>query len=490
MKLLSSVFLIFLASTSLTTHIYDRNWQEFYVVDFTLLYNLAAVALFGVIYSLCIRHIEKHPKTKRKWMNIYLMIMLMLYVGVFLMFQVPLWDQLDIYNAVQKLNAGDLSFFNELYFQMWQHTVPQVVFQSLFGSNYMAFYIYNGVLYFVTFIILMKMFNYSKHLAVLYILFTPLVGYTCFYYGEITMIFGMIVSFYLLTEIYYGREKWWHFIVLPLLTFIVFFEKMNFIIFVIAEVLTLLLFFIKKHNLKLLLCILLLVSSAAAVKPFTNYLIKDVYQQEVKDFGYTPWIAMGMQAPGEIEDLPSTLEGGYNGYNSLLMSTYVNKEEKVKEIATAEIKEHIDLFINDPAYAASFYYNKVAKQWCTSDWSTTHMLKLASFKTLNTILEENSIMREDGYYNKVDIVQDLFLKGLLILVYLVSLYNIVRAKHLSFSETLLYVFFIGNFLFSILWEAKPRYCMFGFFALLIAAVPQIELWWEKLSRKIEYLWSS
>lgn len=478
-KYLGITFIFYLFIGSFINNIYDENWMEVFVKKYDLFYNLLAVVLFGIIYIVLLKLRNRFPLNEKKWRRIYISLIFLIFILIFVQFPTPNNDQANLYKAVYAMVVeNDMSWLSDPYWIVWPHMIYMVVFLKIFTAIPYYFYIFNLILLVISFICIMKMTNTNKYIASAFVLCAPLIQYTCFYYGEICAIFAITLSIYLIDKIYKNKANKRDYLFLALITFFGYWAKNNFLIFITAECLSLLLFFIKDKKINLILSIFIILISTFSVKPILNTYIENAYGIQIRKTSNLSYVAMGMHPMG-TPILSVQIEGGYDGSNGNVVYDAGYDIELADKYFVDDIKKSLSTFINDPLYALNFYNNKILKQWATPDFSVNHNVKLTEYANLYHLSND---MRNDGddfdaisydyqqFIHTEDKIQDIFSKGLTIITYGLSLFYLVyKKKELSFLETILYALFLGNFLFSIIWEAKPRYCIYGYYALLILA---------------------
>lgn len=490
-KWISCLFVGFLALTGLVLYVEDLTWFEFFKIKINLLYTLGSLVCFILLFVGVIKLINLKPKWK--WKQIGFLFCTLSAISVLLTSPSPNWDQLWISVETLKLK-GDIENYNsiiqmylsegfdlESYLLICPNLINNILFQNLF-TNYVFFYLYNIVIYLFTYAIGLKIVDEQnqKYFGTLFCLCAPLAMYTCFYYGEITMIFGMTLSIYLIKQMFnQDKISIKYLIILFIINFIMYLEKENSLIFIIAEILCLILFLFKKKQNKIIVAVSLIaiIISTLLVSPISNLWANKVGLYK----GYSnplSFIAMGMH-DNTFDDYSylqiTNIEGGYDNTNHV----FVNSDEELDEVKQnniKDIKSSLDNFKSNPSYAVKFYFNKIVKQWNTNDFNASHFIRLNNPKVIsyiNNAIENNEqyAFIKPPYKENYDYIRDFLCNGERMYVYLVAFVLCVdlikKRKKLSYIQTLCLVMFIGNFLFSIIWEAKPRYCIYGYYTLII-----------------------
>lgn len=497
-KWFACLFIGLLALTGLVLFVQDTSWFEYFQIQVNPLYTLGSLIVFVLLFVGIIKLIEAKPNLK--WKKIGFFVCFVFCTITLLKRIVPNWDQLWIQAAIEKVR-GNYELYNttlntfiedkfnlEDYFAACPNLIRNILYQSLF-PNYLVFYTYNIILYLITYDLGLKITeDKGKYFGTLYCMCLPISMYTSFFYGEITAIFGIAASIYLVKEILNHNDIKKNLIILFIINFIMVWEKENTAIFVIAEVLTLILFMFKNEKISKLLCVIVIVISALLVSPSAKLV---AHLNGAYEIGYSDswsFIAMGLHDHTDEYNpegsLETGIEGGYDGTNHKLAENNYENYLKATREAKEDIKVSIQNFKENPKYAVKFFFNKIVKQWNSNDFNTNHFIRLLSMEKLEIISELQGedeegqyIFEYAPYQNTIDKIEDFFSNGERMFIYLVTfvscVYIIKKKKELSYIEIVCLVTFIGNFLFSIIWEAKPRYCIYGYFALLIFASLQI-----------------
>lgn len=173
-------------------------------------------------------------------------------------------------------------------------------------------------------------------------------------------------------------------------------------------------------------------------------------------------VAMGMQD----NDPNNTGPGSYNAYNyNLFMETGQNPEESVR-LALQDIKRSLYRWLHNPRNMLEHNFEKVLNQWTEPGYDAF---------TLTCKMEEPDPWVENLYYNRLhDIIYNLLdcFQTLCYAMLTFWFYHLYRAERRGMERTnpeeyLIGLILIGEFFFSILWEAKSRYV----FPYMVLAIP-------------------
>ncbi len=328
------------------------------------------------------------------------------------------------------------------------------------------------------------------------VLFVPLFFYTNFVYGEVpSLFFAMYGVWMLLLFLKNGKDarfinkrNWFYLIPTILLFTLSYISRTNLVILLIALCLSLFLYGIREKK-----ALAFLVAAILIIIPLlANSAIKRSYELRS---GYeigTPqpalgWIAMGMQY---------SETRGYGFCNDYANNTFTTLAGSDRDIANQlykeEISNRIQDFKNVPGSAGTFYRMKMLQQWNEGTFgsivSTNAFIDGIPGKTTGKIFS--------NVYGKYI---NMFCNRYLAVVYfgffvyavtgiIMLILNLIGKSEKEYDENdsgvpfeyLLIAYFIGGFLFSLLWEAKPRYV----FPYVFMCIPFAAVGYGRLSRII------
>ena len=171
------------------------------------------------------------------------------------------------------------------------------------------------------------------------------------------------------------------------------------------------------------------------------------------------YVAMGMQegdrAPGWSNGYILHIYGGESEFDG----------EKSTELAVADIRDSMQKFVEDPGYMGWFYLKKFTSQWNDPSYQSfvmTHINEEARSGVVNSMYDGKLQWLMTWFMNQY---QSLIFVG----VFLCVIYRFWVEKPLEHQVLLIVIF--GGFLFHMIWEAKGRYILPYFVAMLpMAAV--------------------
>jgi len=165
---------------------------------------------------------------------------------------------------------------------------------------------------------------------------------------------------------------------------------------------------------------------------------------------------MGLQYNGE-EAMP----GGWNGFHSnTFISSGYDYDETVR-ISKRSIEQSLQEFVEDPAFAVNFFYNKTMKQWANSTHGVFWGINSSYDTTRNSENTWVKVLETQQYKQWIAFMdtQESIIYAIL-LAYCVLLIHMKHTKkRFEFYNLLPVVTFIGGFLFSLIWEAQTRAVM-------------------------------
>lgn len=366
-------------------------------------------------------------------------------------------------NNFSSLNPGE-------YLDRCPHQIGLVLISSVFtlifgADNYIALSIINCIfisLFYKELADILDEFKYSNVLKLCVILsafvFPVLLFYSYFIYGTIPGLTLSLIAFRYGIKYFNDDNKRYLIYSFLALLFAQFF-KTNYIIFAIAMIVYFVLKSLELRKIrKLIFCGLLCLT--ILFQSFLPKLIMEVISNRKIDQGISSYayVAMSMQ---ESDRAP----GWYNGYvNDSYFEANCTKEAQ-KEIASKQIEERLEYFINNPKKAEEFYMKKTSSLWNNPTfqcfWNLQRKIPKKEAKDRPSWLLW--MVDKEGSYNisrYLDIVMTIIYFGALL--YGISLLN--KKNHNSL--VLFSIFFIGGFIFHMFWEGKAQYT-FVYFILLI-----------------------
>jgi hypothetical protein len=298
---------------------------------------------------------------------------------------------------------------------------------------------------------------------VLMLLCIPMYGYTAFVYGEIiSTAFVMIGAWMLLSVI--DSFSWWKLIILAASCGMMLQIRRNTAIIAIAFMIVILVKIINRPDWRLMLTGAAVILGLAASQMVINAIYSSYIPNDSVEIPAILLMAMGTH--DDIEGEPAW----HDGYD---MDTY-KKYDFDADAAAADARNEIGKFIDkckeSPKYALDFYTLKTNIQW--------NVPMYQCIVANNCFYDEPDKFADDIYFNGNDVYLENFMNIYQLLIYggVILLFIFNAKKWNKVEKYVLMIGVYGGFLFSLIWEAKPRY-VFPYFIMMIpyAAIGLTEL---------------
>ena len=465
MAIIIFAIIIYMAYTSTLVNIDYTNEFPTLVKD-NIFINILVILLIILIFYLLNKFIDKINT------NILLTIVTTLVVLISIIWikssnTTPTADQYTCAYFAHYFNEGNYFGLNKGEYvaiytqQLGLISLIRIIF-SLFGDyNYRAFQIINalalGLLVISGDMLIRNMhFNINKKKTEIYylllmLLCIPLYIYTDFVYGEILTISFMFLTLWMLLT-YLNKHKWYNLLICLIAGTISCLVRRNTIIFIIACTLILIIKVIIEHNRYVITSLITIILAGTLSFVIPNIQYGKYIPHDSKEMPSSLYIAMGLR--GE--------NGYYEGYN---LTTYRNcgfDTIKANDVATKYINERLTYFNSNKDEAYTFFYNKLNIQW-----------NVPMFQCLIMNHEFNgnpghlaSLVYEGNLNNLLNIVSNYYHLFIITTCFIFVIYSFKNRKHLQLEDYIFLVFIIGGFLFSVMWEAKARYILPYFVAMI------------------------
>lgn len=204
----------------------------------------------------------------------------------------------------------------------------------------------------------------------------------------------------------------------------------------------------------LFLCVLLFSAKATGLtQKYYEYYADNTCGRGMPASAY---LAMGMQDSGGIP-------GGNNGFHTTtFLDSGYDREETVR-ISREAISESLKGFWEEPGRMADFYYRKLLLQWgnatCGCFWQLGDSFEQPQSKYALDLLYSGYGGRHEGMVAFMNYWQST-VYGIFALSFFHALWRRAReGKRAALYYYVPVIAFIGGFLFSMFWEAGPRYVM-------------------------------
>lgn len=469
------LYLVFLSCIS-TSHINNQE-KTYYVSDspFRLIIPMLLLSALGVFllrFAQVRDFIHKINNNKR----IYLLIrtLLLIIIGGFALFWVlnskivPVADQSTVQRAATAFLNGDFSLLdNDQYAGVYQNQLGfigfSMVMQKIFGTE--AFVIIQVINVFALVMLYREMCEICSllgihriiHLLLLIeaMLFFPAYLYCSFVYGNII---GLALSVFAIRhEINYLKNgKVFNAVLSSIGIILAIMAKQNYLVFAIGMLLaTVKEIFGKKKvaavSMAFMTVFSLIIASSLPAAAAREYTGKPLDQGA----NSWSWIAMGLQ---ESNMAP----GWYNAYN---WKSYFNNDcnsEAQGEEAKHTALSRLNYFRQNPGYALMFFTRKTASQWNNPTFQCFWTVRLRQ-----NIVKDQTVVEFFKKYKHIDTIAGSLNVLHFLILFGSLLYLVFCRKEKFFSSSLiLFMIFVGGFVFHLFWEGKCQYVLSYFMLLL------------------------
>lgn len=385
----------------------------------------------------------------------------------------PVADQIYVYEVAENFFTGDYTnvrtewYFNACPYQLGLGLLYGILMRISGRDGYFVLQYAQaasaGVIVYASFALTRELFQCKKAAAIALLcsaLFAPMYLYTLYIYGETFgvcfAVLGML--FWLRANNGKTRKKaaavlYWALTGLSLA--LCYTARLALIIVLIAIVITGLqkAWADKCANVKTwwrcpALTILLLFVALGSQKLSVAYMEDQADVELAEGIPAVLTVAMGIQDESENEN--GTGPGSYNAYNLWLYFEHGFDGKSASEEALLNIKQTLYRWSQDPVYMIGYMNQKVLNQWNEASYDVFCMTAMQQ-KPEEWVNDLYTGAAGDRWYAFLDMYQGMVYAGLLI--YFVMLFR-GKGNIFSFLPALLLV---GEFCFSIIWEAKSRY---------------------------------
>lgn len=375
--------------------------------------------------------------------------------------RVPEGDQAFIYGGASYFIEGRYFFLEPPggYMAMFPYQLPltalvELLFRIVGTYNFFAYeiisvFIASGCV--IMGYLVLREITRSMPAAVVYSLTmaacVPLIFYTSWVYGELPSIFFMEAASWMTLRYAKNTRPGWLFGTVMMAAFAMMVRK-NSMIYLVALCLVCVVYAVGKKSVRILLVPLLSVLISVLV-------YAGIYKMYEVRSGCAHWPGIPMVTG--IDMGMHEVNGCYGWYDNSAKELYysLNCDVQLTEDAARDhIRQHIQNFRKNPAYARLFFREKILSQWNNPLYQSLYFS--AKYGEGDTPEPETFLAKLTGEYfpellKYSGIVQLLIYFGML-LYYMLE----VKGRSSILSHTLA-VTIIGGFLFSIIWEAKARY---------------------------------
>lgn len=372
---------------------------------------------------------------------------------------VPIGDQFFVYRSAGAFNAGDFSALSKGgYIGIYRQQLGLLTFQRflyfVFGeNNYKIFQYFSSIMagcfVFFSYRITRILSNSSRTAGLccltLCLFCVPMYIYVPYVYGEISSTAMVALAAWMILESF-NKISIVKFIILAVSGGFAIWLRTNVIIFIIG-------FFIccavKLLSARKKQAIIIMTSLTVGIIFFQG-ILQILYRDKIPEDS-VPMPAILHIAMGANED--NFAPGWYNGYN---YNTYVDNDcDPTRASAAAEetLKEFIGKCREDHDYTVDFFSRKFYSQWNAPMYQCIPMTQYAEM--------ERGRIAKSIYTGSLRRLLQSFMNIHQLLVYgaLLLIPFVYRKKSGHIEQYITLIGIYGGFLFSLLWEAKSRYCL-------------------------------
>lgn len=299
----------------------------------------------------------------------------------------------------------------------------------------------------------------------------PLIFYTNWVYGDLPSTFCILVAAWALMRYEKSGGRRYLALLVTAVTFAYLVRK-NSMIVMIALLLVGAVHALAKRDLRLTVILGLCV-----VVPLLTFAgIVKMYELRSgitigKGMSYVSYITMGTQVE----------EGVYGWYTEYCKDVWIDCDydtSLASQVSWQDLKDNLEYFAENPSYAVTFYREKLLSQW---DMPTYQSLFFAYKIGYDIEIDPAGLPYQlaTTYYESLRAVCD----RLQMVIYTGMLFYFLLGvrRERRILALLLTVAIIGGFLFSIIWEAKARYC-FQYYLLMF---PMAAVGWRLVLERAE-----
>lgn len=468
-----------------------------YKLHDSILLHLAAILIFCVILYLLNILTDKRPSVEDFWRKKRLLFRILAAISAFFISYImlldgtrtPYGDQAQVYGAAMYFNSGNyINLSPGGYLDMYPHQLGYVAFlQLLFritkSNSFFMVQVINclfiaGII-FAACLLLDDLTDKAPvqmvgTLSIFQLL--PLYLHASLLYGDVpSFLFSLLFMHHFIKGLKNGRSRYL-IICVPEIILAVLFKKNSVIILLAAVIILIIHFIITKRT------SLLILLSALCILPISTPKLLDAYYSKVSGYdisGGIPsisWIAMG------------TLEEGCPGwFNNYPVPAYYDAgydRQTASDMAIEKLGERFRYFREDPVYAVSFWKRKISTQW-NDPFFHSYDIVFTDEETPSG-LTGFIIDHSEDIMVSLSLLQNITYSGVLLyLVFLVSHNNSTTNTGLGVDKNnyniniymlLPEVCILGEFLFSIIWEANSRFVI----PYYIIMIPLACMGWNNL----------
>lgn len=437
--------------------------------------NIFMTVLFAVFVFKMKKHYDFFAKVNMRFLEIGLVVYALMlgFVWIFSVTSIPAADSYNVFETASQAANGNYSslsgsdFYNSAYyngysyynfypFQLGFVFISEIVYRIFGTQSYMPIQIINVVCVAVTYLGIAKI---TKHLfkrrSVEFIAILLLAGcfqpilFSTFVYGNIIGMCCAVWASYFLIR-YFQSSKYILLLPCGALLVLATMAKYNNIIYLIAFVVMLIVHTVKDKKWQSIAFALAICVAAVGV----NNLIIISYENRAgvklaDGVSQVLYLDMGLNES-------SMAPGWYNGIALETYKQYQLNDEAANAAAWDDINTRINIFANNPGYAADFFGKKITSQWNEPTFESIWVSEVKSHSS-----EINAIgkgMYDGSLGQFFELYFNLFIQILYIL-FVIGIYCLFLKRKLNIETALLLLVLLGGFGYHLLFEGKSQYIL-------------------------------
>lgn len=437
--------------------------------------NIFMTVLFAVFVFKMKKHYDFFAKVNMRFLEIGLVVYALMlgFVWIFSVTSIPAADSYNVFETASQAANGNYSslsgsdFYNSAYyngysyynfypFQLGFVFISEIVYRIFGTQSYMPIQIINVICVAVTYLGIAKI---TKHLfkrrSVEFIAILLLAGcfqpilFSTFVYGNIIGMCCAVWASYFLIR-YFQSSKYILLLPCGALLVLATMAKYNNMIYLIAFVVMLIVHTVKDKKWQSIAFALAICVAAVGV----NNLIIISYENRAgvklaDGVSQVLYLDMGLNE--------SSMAPGW--YNEIAIETYKQYQlnnEAANAAAWDDINTRINIFANNPGYAADFFGKKITSQWNEPTFESIWVSEVKSHSS-----EINAIgkgMYDGSLGQFFELCFNLFIQILYIL-FVIGIYCLFLKRNLNIETALLLLVLLGGFGYHLLFEGKSQYIL-------------------------------
>lgn len=437
--------------------------------------NIFMTVLFAVFVFKMKKHYDFFAKVNMRFLEIGLVVYALMlgFVWIFSVTSIPAADSYNVFETASQAANGNYSslsgsdFYNSAYyngysyynfypFQLGFVFISEIVYRIFGTQSYMPIQIINVICVAVTYLGIAKI---TKHLfkrrSVEFIAILLLAGcfqpilFSTFVYGNIIGMCCAVWASYFLIR-YFQSSKYILLLPCGALLVLATMAKYNNMIYLIAFVVMLIVHTVKDKKWQSIAFALAICVAAVGV----NNLIIISYENRAgvklaDGVSQVLYLDMGLNES-------SMAPGWYNGIAIETYKQYQLNDEAANAAAWDDINTRINIFANNPGYAADFFGKKITSQWNEPTFESIWVSEVKSHSS-----EINAIgkgMYDGSLGQFFELYFNLFIQILYIL-FVIGIYCLFLKRNLNIETALLLLVLLGGFGYHLLFEGKSQYIL-------------------------------